>query len=360
MQTLKKIATTSAVAALAIGLAACGSNSTSGSSPSGTGAGSGTGTGGAGQLKVGMAYDVGGRGDHSFNDSAAAGLDEAEKKFGIKPSEIVATSTDNDASRLNRLQQLAQNGNTAIVAVGFSYASAVGKAAQQFPNVKFAIIDDASDASKGTNVDQITFTEEQGSFLAGAAAALKSKSNHIGFVGGVQNPLIQKFQAGYVAGAKYVNKNIKVDVAYLTQPPDFSGFADPAKGKTAAAGMYQNGADIVYGAAGKSGDGVFQAAKAAGTGHWAIGVDSDQALTADASVRDVILTSMVKGVNVGVLDFLTRVHDGTFKGGNTVFALKDGGVSLATTGGHIDDIKSKLDDIKAKIVSGEIKVPTTP
>lgn len=362
MLSVRKLATTSAVAALALGLAACGSNSTTGSGATTGGATTSGATGGSGgsQLKVGMAYDVGGRGDHSFNDSAAAGLDEAEKKFGIKPTEVAASNGENDAARVNRLQQLAQNGNTAIVAVGYTYAPAVGKVAKQFPNVKFAIIDDASADSKGDNVDQITFTEEQGSFLAGAAAAMKTKSNHIGFVGGVQSPLIQKFQAGYVAGAKYVNKNIKVDVAYLTQPPDFSGFADPAKGKTAAAGMYQNGADIVYGAAGKSGDGVFQAAKAAGTGHWAIGVDSDQALTADASVRDVILTSMVKGVNVGVLDFLTRVHDGSFKGGNSVFSLKDGGVSLATTGGHIDDIKSKLDDIKAKIVSGEIKVPTTP
>lgn len=360
MLSVKKFATTSAVAALTIGLAACGSNSTTGNSAS-TAPTSGSASGSsAAQLKVGMAYDVGGRGDHSFNDSAASGLDEAEKKFGIKPTEVAASNGENDAARVNRLQQLAQNGNTAIVAVGFTYADAVGKVAKQFPNVKFAIIDDASDASKGDNVDQITFTEEQGSFLAGAAAALKTKSNHIGFVGGVQSPLIQKFQAGYVAGAKYVNKDIKVDVAYLTQPPDFSGFADPAKGKTAAAGMYQNGADIVYGAAGKSGDGVFQAAKAAGTGHWAIGVDSDQAQTADASVRDVILTSMVKGVNVGVLDFLTKVHDGSFKAGNSIFALKDGGVSLATTGGHIDDIKSKLEEIKAKIVSGEIKVPTTP
>ena len=121
MQALKKIATTSAVAALAIGMAACGSNSSTGSSPSGTGAGSGTGTSGA-SLKVGMAYDVGGRGDHSFNDSAAAGLDEAEKKFGITPTEVTANSTDNDATRVQRLQQLAQNGNKAIVAVGFSYA----------------------------------------------------------------------------------------------------------------------------------------------------------------------------------------------------------------------------------------------
>lgn len=360
MQSVKKVAVTSAVALLSVGLAACGSNSTTsgGSSSSGSGA-SGSGSGSGSQLKVGMAYDVGGRGDHSFNDSAAKGLDEAEKQFGIKPTEAVASNGENDAARVSRLQQLAQAGNQAIVAVGFTYAAAVGKVAKQFPNVKFAIVDDSSPDSKGDNVDQITFTEEQGSFLAGAAAALKTKTNHIGFVGGVETGLIKKFAAGYQAGAKKVNPNIKIDVTYLTPNGDFSGFADPAKGKTAAQGMYQNGADIVYAAAGKSGDGVFEAAKAAGSGKWAIGVDSDQAQTADPSVRSVILTSMVKGVNVGVLDFLEMVHSGNFKGGNHVYSLKDNGVYLAKTGGHIADIQSKLDGYAKQIESGQIKVPTS-
>lgn len=364
MRPVNKLAVTSAVAILSLGMTACGSNSTtnnSSSTPAGSASGSASsgGSGSTTDLKVGLAYDVGGRGDHSFNDSAAMGLDEAEKKFGIKPTEVAATNGENDAARVSRLQQLAQSGNQAIIAVGFTYAGAVGKVAKQFPNVKFAIVDDASADSKGDNVDQITFTEEQGSYLAGAAAALKSKSGHIGFVGGVEVPLIKKFQAGFVAGAKKVNPNIKIDSTYLTQPPDFGGFADPAKGKTAAQGMFQNGADIVYHAAGKSGDGVFEAAKAAGTGKWAIGVDSDQALTAPAGVRDVILTSMVKGVNVGVLDFLESVHNNSFKGGNHIFDLKAGGVSLATTGGHLTDIQSKLDDLKKQIEDGTIKVPTS-
>ncbi|GAB3578199.1 BMP family lipoprotein [Calidifontibacter terrae] len=361
MRSVKKLAVTSAVALLSVGMTACGSNknSSDSSTPAGSGTGSGTGTAAAGQLKVGMAYDVGGRGDHSFNDSAAEGLDQAEKQFGIKPTEVAATNGENDAARVARLQQLAQAGNTAIVAVGFTYATAVGKVAKQFPNVKFAIVDDASDASKGANVDQITFTEEQGSYLAGAAAALKSKSGHIGFVGGVETGLIKKFAAGYLAGAKKVKPNIKVDVKYLTPDGDFSGFADPAKGKTAAAGMYQSGADVVYAAAGKSGDGVFEATKAAGAGKWAIGVDSDQALTAPAASRSVILTSMVKGVNVGVLDFLKNVHGGSFKAGNQIYDLKAGGVKLSSTGGHIDDIKAKLDALSKDIESGSIKVPTS-
>ncbi len=156
--------------------------------------------------------------------------------------------------------------------------------------------------SAGPNVDQITFAENEGSFLVGAAAALKSKAGHIGFVGGVNTPLIKKFEAGYIAGAKAVNPNIKIRLKYLTQPPDFSGFGDPAKGKTAAEGMFQGGADVVYHAAGGSGGGVFTAAKAAGK--MAIGVDSDQALTAAADVKDVIITSMIKKVDVGVFDFI--------------------------------------------------------
>ena len=144
---------------------------------------------------------------------------------------------------------------------------------------------------------------------------------------------------------------------YLTEPPDFSGFNSVDKGKAAAEGMYQGGADIVYQAAGGSG-GVFTAAKAAGK--LAIGVDSDQAKTAAADVRDVIMTSMIKKVDVGVFDFIKSVSDGSFKAGNKIFDLKAGGVDYSTTGGKIDDIKAKLDDYKAKIIAGSIKVPTKP
>ena len=201
----------------------------------------------------------------------------------------------------------------------------------------------------------MTFAENEGSFLVGAAAALKTKTNTIGFVGGVETPLIKKFEVGYKAGAKAVNPSIKVQVKYLSQPPDFSGFGSTAKGKAAAEGMYQGGADIVFHAAGGSGGGVFQAAKAAGK--LAIGVDSDQALTADPAVRDVIMTSMIKKVDVAVFDFITAVKDGTFTAGEKVFDLKAGGVGYSTTGGMIDDIKSKLDDYKEKIIAGEITVP---
>ena len=352
MRQVMKFAAAMSVAAVA--LAACGS-STSTTPSGGGGASAGTGAAGGSGLKVGMAYDVGGRGDQSFNDSAAAGLDKAKAELGVQIKEASATNGEAESARLERLQQLIDAGYTNVVAVGFAYGKSVGAAAKANPNVKFAIVDDASPDSTASNIDNITFAENEGSFLVGAAAALKSKANHVGFVGGVNTDLIKKFQAGYEAGAKAVNPSIVIDVKYLTEPPDFSGFASVDKGKAAAEGMYQAGADVVYHAAGGSGGGVFTAAKAAGM--LAIGVDSDQALTAPADVRDVILTSMIKKVDVGVFDFIKSVKDGTFKSGLHVFDLKSGGVGYSTTGGKVDDIKSKLDDYKQQIIDGKITVP---
>lgn len=340
---------------LAMGLTACGSSGTTGTGGAAATTGGGSAASG---LKVGMAYDVGGRGDQSFNDAAAAGLDKAKTELGATSKEAAATNGESASARQERLQQLIDAGYTNIVAVGFAYAPAVGKVAKANPDVKFAIVDDSSPDSAGPNVDQITFAENEGSYLVGAAAALKSKTGKIGFVGGVQTDLIKKFEAGYEAGAKAVNPAIKIDVKYLTQPPDFSGFSSVDKGKAAADGMYQGGDDIVYHAAGGSGGGVFTAAKNAGK--LAIGVDSDQALTAAPDVRSVILTSMIKKVDVAVFDFIKSVKDGSFKAGNNVYDLKAGGVDFSTTGGKLDDIKTKLDAYKAKIIAGTIKVPTTP
>ena len=340
------------VAAAALGLTACGSSSdTTTTTPAGTGAGSAAAGGEA--LKIGMAYDVGGRGDQSFNDAAAAGLDKAKTELGVEGKEAAATNGEPESAREERLQQLIDAGYTNLVAVGFAYAPAVAKIAKENPDVKFALID--STDSKGDNIENVTFAENEGSFLVGAAAALKTKTNTIGFIGGVETPLIKKFEVGYKAGAMAVNPSIVVKSQYLSQPPDFSGFGSVDKGKAAADGMYQDGADIVFHAAGGSGGGVFQAAKAAGK--LAIGVDSDQALTADAAVRDVIMTSMIKKVDVGVFDFISSVKDDSFTAGEKVFDLKAGGVDYSTTGGMVDDIKSKLDDYKAKIIAGEITVP---
>jgi basic membrane protein A len=365
----RKFASILTVGILALGATACGDDDSSGNDES-TGdstASSSTSESSdaapASDVKVGMAYDVGGRGDQSFNDSAAAGLDQAKDELGVAADESEATDGEAESAREERLVTFAEAGYNPIIAVGFAYAESVGKVAPEYPDVNFAIIDDSSlcepfEGDPVPNVACLVFAEEQGSFLVGAAAALKSEAGHIGFVGGVQVPLIEKFQAGYEAGAKAVKSDIKIDVTYLTQPPDFSGFGDPAKGKTAAEGMYDGGADIVYHAAGGSGGGVFEAAAAAGAK--AIGVDSDQYNTADPSVQDVIMTSMLKNVNVAVFNYLTEVAGGTFPTGVNTYDLSVDGVGYATSGGQIDDIVDQLEAFKAQIISGEITVPTKP
>lgn len=347
----KVIKTIIAAGAAAMMLTACSSGAPAATSAAPSSAASTSAA--APSIKVGMAYDVGGRGDQSFNDSAAAGLDKAAKEFGVEIKESAATNGEAASAREERLNQLIEAGYTNIVAVGFAYADSVKKVAAANPDVKFAIVDDSSITAD--NVMNLTFSANQGSFLVGAAAALTSKSKHVGFVGGVETDLIKAFEAGFVAGVKAVDPNIKIDSKYLTQPPDFSGFGDVAKGKAAAEGMYQNGADVVYHAAGGSGGGVFTAAKAAGA--WAIGVDSDQALTAPEDVRSVILTSMIKRVDVGVYTFIKSVHDNAFKGGTTLFDLKADGVGYSTTGGNVDAIKDKLEAFKADIIAGKITVP---
>ena len=338
-----------AILAGALVLTACGGDDAA--EPESTGSGSASAP--KSDIKVGLAYDIGGRGDQSFNDAAAAGLDKAKAELGIEANEAEAAQGEPESAKEERLRLLAQNGFNPVIAVGFAYSAATGIVAKEFPDTNFAIIDDAG--AVGPNIANLTFAEHEGSFLVGAAAALKSKTGSIGFVGGVEVPLIKKFEAGYAAGAKAVKPDIKIAVKYLTQPPDFSGFGDPAKGKTAAEGMFQGGADVVYQAAGGSGGGVFEAAKAANG--MAIGVDSDQAKTAAEGVRDVIITSMLKKVDVAVFDFVKSVTEDNFKSGEVVYDLKADGVGYSTTGGLVDDIATQLDDYKAKIISGEITVP---
>ncbi len=308
----------------------------------------------ASEIKVGLAYDIGGRGDQSFNDAAAADLDKAKSELGVETNEAEAGNGEAESAKEERLRALASAGFNPVIAVGFAYSASVAKVAKELPDTQFAIIDDA--AAVGDNIANLLFAEEQGSFLVGAAAALKSEAGNVGFVGGVEVPLIKKFEAGFRAGAEAVNPDVEVQSTYLTQIPDFSGFADPARGKTAAEGMFDGGADIVYHAAGGSGGGLFEAAKAAGA--LAIGVDSDQYETADPSVQDVIMTSMLKNVDVAVFEYLTAVDGGEFPAGITRYDLAVDGVGYSTSGGQVDDDAEQLEDFKQQIIDGEIKVPT--
>src|SRR3954447_16742520 len=194
-------------------LAACGSSGGGGSTPPAPAPGGNTGgssSPAAQSIKVGLAYDVGGRGDKSFNDLAAAGLEKAQKDLSIETKELSAVQGESDQQKQDRLELLANAGYNPIIAVGFAYAKALGTVAPKYPNIHFAIIDD--DSVKAANVEGLLFHEEQSSFLVGVAAALATKTKNVGFIGGVQTPLIQKFQAGYAAGVKAVNPAIKVQL----------------------------------------------------------------------------------------------------------------------------------------------------
>ncbi|MFC9247249.1 BMP family protein [Streptomyces sp. NPDC057136] len=308
------------------------------------------------QMKIGMAYDVGGRGDNSFNDSAARGLDKAKAEFGAETKELTAKSGETPADRETRLQSLAEGGFNPVIAVGFAYKDAVDKIAPEYPDVTFGLVDSVAEAK---NVANIVFTEEQGSYLAGVAAALKSKDGQIGFIGGVDLPLIKKFAAGFQQGVLDTNPKAKVQIQYLTTGSDLSGFGSPDKGKAAAKGMIDKGADVIFAAAGGSGAGSIEAV-AAKPGAWSIGVDSDQAKDpALSKYASTIMTSVVKNVDAGVYDLAKSVKDGKPLTGTQTYSLAKNGVSLTTTGDHLKDIQAQLDEAKKKIVDGDIKVKTT-
>jgi basic membrane protein A and related proteins len=336
-----------------LALAACASDE-----DGGTGSNGGDGGAAAEELKVGLAYDTGGRGDRSFNDSAYAGVEAA---LEANPGDVSELSPNSDASnRADLLTQLADEGYNPVIAVGFAYGDVIGEVAEQYPDTTFAIVDSSVAEIGADNLTGLLFAEEQGSFLAGVAAALKTTTDHVGFVGGVETPLIEKFEAGFNAGAQAVKPEIQIDSSYLTPAGDFSGFNDPAKGQIAAQGMFDAGADIVYHAAGGSGLGVFQAAAA--SNKRAIGVDSDQYQTVDdPALQAVIMTSMLKRVDNAVENFITQFVDGSLEGGTDVINdLESDGVGLAETGGFIEDIQGQIDDYRQQIIDGEIEVPTTP
>lgn len=331
-------------AALAFTATACGESSTGSSSSE------------DGKLKIGMAYDVGGRGDNSFNDSAARGLDKAKAEFGAEAKELTAKNGETPADREQRLVSLAEGGYNPVIGVGFAYQTAVEKIAKSHPDTTFGLIDSVSEAK---NVASIIFTEEQGSYLAGVAAALKSKDGKVGFIGGVDLPLIKKFAAGFQQGVVETNPKATVQIQYLSTGSDLSGFGSPDKGEAAAKGMLDKGADVIFTAAGGSGAGAIEAV-ASKPGAWSIGVDSDQAKDPSLSkYADTILTSVVKNVDSGVYDLVKSVKDGKPLTGTQAYSLAKDGVSLTATGGHLTDIQAKLDEAKKKIVDGTIKVKTT-
>ena len=223
-------------------------------------------------------------------------------------------------------------------------------------------------APYGDNVAGLVFAEEQGSYLVGVAAALKSESGKVGFIGGVCCfGLIEKFEAGFRAGVASVDSSIEVVAEYITDAPDFDGFNQPDRAQVIATTMYEDGADIIYHAAGGAGNGMFQAAKDYsednGTKVWGIGVDSDQYNTigaVDASLQEYVLTSMLKRVDVAVYEILKAQEEGSFAAGPNLYDLSVDGVGYSATGGYVDDIADELEAAKASIIAGDVVVPTDP
>ncbi|MFE6824667.1 BMP family protein [Streptomyces sp. NPDC057690] len=341
------------VAVVALAAAGCGKSSTdSKSSDSESSSGGYSGKG------IGLAYDIGGKGDQSFNDAAYAGFQKAEKEFKIGGQDIEPQDGESDADKVQRLTQLAQAGYNPVIGVGFAYAPAVKEVAAKFPKITFGIIDDEQIQAK--NVADMVFHEEQASYLAGVAAAKASKKAHIGFIGGVDIPLIHKFEAGYVQGAKSVDPNIKVESQYLTETAQEGGFSSPDKGKDAASGQIEAGADVIYHAAGLSGQGVIT--EAAAKKVWAIGVDSDQySQSALAAYKDYILGSALKNVGGAVYDLVKSVHAGKPLSGVVRGSLSNDGVGFADSNPKykaMTDVVAAVDKAKKDIIDGKITVNT--
>src|SRR6185312_16568748 len=249
-------------------------------------------------VRVGLVFDIGGKNDRSFNESAWRGLERAKAELGVDVEYIEPTE---GADRETALRSLAARGDSLVIGVGFIFGPDLERLAQQFPNVKFAGIDYSPSPGVGTlpNLAGLRFREHEGSFVVGAIAAMLTHTKIVGFVGGMKIPLIRKFEAGYIAGVHYVCPTCTVLSAYAGTEP--RAFADPPLGQELAAAQYGQGADIIFHAAGKTGDGVFAAARERGAR--AIGVDSDQFDRAPCCV----VTSMVKRVDVAVVDIIEDV-----------------------------------------------------
>lgn len=314
-----------------------------------TAASSGGGSAKSSPLKIGVVFDSGGLGDKSFNDSAFAGVQKAEKELGIEDGNVKKVTSKTAKDYESNLSALSEAGCDIVFAIGVGQDQALKIVAPKFSKVKYGLVDAMVDAP---NVRSIVFTEEQGSFLAGYAAALASKTGKVGFVGGKKIPLIEKFEAGFEAGAKTANPAIEVLPAKYTESWD-----DTAIGKSMAESLFSSGADVVYHAAGRCGLGVIAAARDA-EGKLAIGVDSDQ----DDEAKGKVLTSMVKHVDEAVYQTIKDVQDGSFSGGTKVFDLKSNGVGLTDFRNTKDrlgpDGMKKLEDAAAKVKDGTYKVPT--
>lgn len=292
--------------------------------------------------RIGLILAEGGLGDQSFNDAAFRGLMQAKDELGV---DVVYVEPADIAEMEEHQRAFADLDLDLVIVIGFIHQSALVEVSADYPHINFAIVDDVVD---NPNVTSLVFEEHEGSFLVGVLAGLMSETNKVGFVGGMEVPLIRKFEVGFVEGATYANPDVEVLVNYA------GAFDDPGRGRELAISQNERGADIVYHAAGGTGSGVIDAAVA--NGFYAIGVDSDQ----DYMAPGIVLTSMVKRVDTAVFEVIKSVVDGTLEGGVRSFDIEDGGVGTSeftyTKDLIPESVFDAIEDAKAKIISGEIVV----
>jgi basic membrane protein A len=310
-------------------------------------------------VDVGIVFDLGGRGDKSFNDGAYIGAERAAKELGIRVRFVEpGESSDREAG----LRLLAAEGMDLVIGVGFIFTDDLTQLAKEYPNTRFAGVDfsvaqdkDGKVIQPPPNLAALKFREEQGSFLVGAIAALIGKSKKMGFVGGMNFPLIHKFEMGYTAGVKAVCPDCEVIAQYAGVTPE--AFRNPGKGKELALSQYQQGVNVIFHASGSTGLGVFEAARQ--TNKLAIGVDADQFKEAPGYV----LTSMVKRVDNAVFDAIRRVKEHRFKGGIYQYGLAEDGVGYVYDANNAKmipaGVRARVEALKADIVAGRINVPST-
>jgi basic membrane protein A and related proteins len=310
-------------------------------------------------VNVGVVFDLGGRGDKSFNDGAYLGAERAAKELGVHVRFI---EPGEGSDRESGLRLLAAEGMDLVIGVGFIFTDDLTQLAKEYPTTKFAGVDYSVATDKDgrvipppTNLAALKFREEQGSYLVGALAALVGKSKKVGFVGGMDSPLIQKFEAGYEAGVHRVCPDCTVLAQYAGVTPE--AFRNPGKGKEIALAQYQQGANVIFHASGSTGLGVFEAARQ--TNKLAIGVDADQY----GEAPGYVLTSMVKGVDNAVFDAIRKTKDGTFKGGIDQYGLAEGGVGYIYDKNNQKlippDVHARLEQLRQDIIAGRLVVPST-
>jgi basic membrane protein A len=304
------------------------------------------GTAAAQDFQPAIIFDMGGKFDKSFNEAAYNGAERFKQETGIDYLEFEVT---NESQRDQALRRMARRGASIVVAVGFSFATPLEQIAAEFPDTKFTIIDAVVEAP---NVQSVVFKEHEGSFLVGMAAALASETGKVGFVGGMDIPLIRNFAHGYEQGVKHVDPDAEVFVNMTGTTP--AAWNDPAKGAELAQSQFDRGADVVYAAAGGTGLGVLQAA--ADSGKYSIGVDSNQNYLHPGSV----LTSMVKRVDNAVYDAFTKAEEGTWEAGLKNLGLAEEGVGYALDEHNQDliggEIEQQLEAAEQKIIAGELEV----